>query len=316
MSWGRIDDRLAEHPKWVRLEREFGARAWADGLAVWTFVLCYANRNETDGAIDATVLARATPIGRAAIKAADGLVAVGLMDRDGPLYILHDFTDYNPSRTELLAKRRVDSERKRGKPTAAVAAESARIPSGVQPEAPRIPEPPAGACVRDPVPARPGPSQEERESASAPPESPLSAPSPGHSLTLDSEVIRKAADRAFKAADRVAPPAVRDLAGKPWVALVPVLREVATRDRVSLEEVADRLMAGFLASPRAREKHYPIGFLTGNPAEYLGARVEPAADLDRLLAGIPRGEVGEPAGTVGDDFGFNDEPKPKKDRKP
>lgn len=134
---------------------------------------------------------------------------------------------------------------------------------------------------------------------------------PVRSLSRDGEIIRQAAERAFKAAGAVAPRAVRDIDGKHWLALVDPLRDVATRHGEDLSTVAERLLAGFIASPRAASKGYPIAWLAENPGEYLGARVEPAVNIPVLLGGIPSTSIAGPAGidgpgTVADDFGFNE----------
>lgn len=152
MSWGKIDDRLPEHPKWMELERKVSPRVWANALATWVVVLCYANRNETDGEIESTLLARISPIGRDALAAADALVDVRLMEKTEHGYRLHDFTEYNPSKAKKVADRKADANRKSGpKPLKApngIRTESERTTSGFQEPANRIPD----------TPARPGPT--------------------------------------------------------------------------------------------------------------------------------------------------------------
>lgn len=288
MSWGRVDDKLVEHPKWVRLEREFGGRTWADALAIWTWVLCYTSRNETDGGIDATVLARATPIGRAAIKTADAMVAVGLMDREGPLYILHDFTEYNPSRAELQAKRQADSERKKGKHTAS---ESDRIPTGIQAEPQRIPEPPAGARAPDPVPTRPLPSPESerarapegtaRSSQTEPLDPTATTPIPapprgaGDAFAARCEATRQALAKCAREARGVVPPSLA-LGTSHSREVTDIARWLATADGVDLYALARRWAA-------ARQKSggwVPLSWLARDPTEW--AADPPSASSIRL----------------------------------
>ena len=100
MGWVKMDDRFGEHPKVTRCS--LGAK--------WLFVeaLCYANRNHTDGLITTAV---ARKLGN--LKSIAQLVAVGLWEQDPAGYRIHDYLDYNPSKEEVIERRRQDSERKR-----------------------------------------------------------------------------------------------------------------------------------------------------------------------------------------------------------
>lgn len=168
--------------------------------------------------------------------------------------------------------------------------------------------------VPDPVPIpslphgdlRGGGSLDQVREPDAPP--PLA---PAAALTRDAEIIRRTAQAAFEGAGVPPPRAVRDLDGKPWVALVDPVRDIAARDGATVADVATALLAGFLASERAKARGYPIGFLVANPAEYLTTRTEPAADLQRLLDGIPKGSTEPIPEDDGDPFGLR-EPLPKK----
>lgn len=102
MTWARLDDSFAEHPKVGRLsDTAFRAHVTA---------ICYSARLLTDGFVpDAAV--RAYPR-----KAVEELRKIGLWERDsdGSGWWLHDYLDYNPTRERVLAKRASDSARKRG----------------------------------------------------------------------------------------------------------------------------------------------------------------------------------------------------------
>lgn len=102
MTWARLDDSFAEHPKVGRLsDAAFRAHVTA---------ICYSARLLTDGFVpDAAV--RAYPR-----KAVEELRKIGLWERepDGSGWWLHDYLDYNPTRERVLAKRASDAARKRG----------------------------------------------------------------------------------------------------------------------------------------------------------------------------------------------------------
>lgn len=126
--------------------------------------------------------------------------------------------------------------------------------------------------VPDPVPSLPDPDLIGRGSLDQVARAPVVGPVAQRGF--EAETIRRAVADAFKAADVVAPRSVRDLDGKHWHALVDPVREIAARERTSIERVAERLASGFLASPRAKKAHYPIAFLAENPGEYLATRTE------------------------------------------
>lgn len=277
MSWGRIDDGMLEHRKWIRIEAEHGARAWADCLAVWTAALLYAHRARTDGAVPIAWLSRGTPLGKVACKAAEVLVSVGLFERTADGYQIHDFADYGLSREER--ERRAEATRER-----VARFRAKRSGNGVTPS--------DGNAVGNASPDPTRPDQRSLPGSVGAKQVARAPEGPAHSLTRDAETIRKALADAFEAAAvRPAPAAVRDLGGKPWVALVEPLREIAARERVPLERVAARLGAGFLASPRARKAHYPIVWLVANPGEYLApsglvsdfSHVDPSVDAASQL---------------------------------
>jgi hypothetical protein len=150
VSWGRIDDKLPEHPKWVELEEKHGPRVWADALALWVVVVCYCNRHETDGVIRAAALKRICPMAeRDASRAIGALVGVRLLDRVDAGFCIHDFLDFNKSAEERRAEREADKARKkckRGPPP------SGGNPGGVRPES----EPDSGQESEPPSGGNPG----------------------------------------------------------------------------------------------------------------------------------------------------------------
>ncbi len=111
MSWIKMDDQFADHPKVLRV----------GGDAAWLYVaaLCYCARYLTDGDIPSAVVARLTdranPDGLAA-----RLVGVGLWEQTPDGYRVHDYLDYNPAGDEQRAKRKARAEagRRGGKQSA------------------------------------------------------------------------------------------------------------------------------------------------------------------------------------------------------
>lgn len=114
MSWARIDDQYARHPKILK----------AGPLAGWLHVasICYANQYLTDGFIPESVLETLADFRGIVISDAAGqtvvtpaliiaqLVAAHLWDRvEGGIQI-HDFLEYNHSAAEIRAARSARSE--------------------------------------------------------------------------------------------------------------------------------------------------------------------------------------------------------------
>jgi hypothetical protein len=119
VTWVRIDDGLADHPKFALLPVK----------ARWLYIrgLCYSARYLTDGEIALTVAH--TWEGKAA---AEQLVDAGLWTRRGASYWVHDYLDWNPSRADVVARRSMDSARKRTGNPSGIQTESDRNPSGIR----------------------------------------------------------------------------------------------------------------------------------------------------------------------------------------
>lgn len=90
MAWAKLDDRLDSHPKIIRAWRREPA-----ALGLWTLGLTYTSRHALDGFVpEAAVLLWAPPS-----EAVETLVDEGLWlptDADAG-YMIHDFSDYNPT---------------------------------------------------------------------------------------------------------------------------------------------------------------------------------------------------------------------------
>ena len=103
MSWLRIDDQFARHPKVLK----------AGPLASWLHVaaLCHSASYLTDGFIDADTL----PMLAAVPKPADlarKLVAVGLWEATEGGWLIHDYLEWNPSSEQVKADREAARVRK------------------------------------------------------------------------------------------------------------------------------------------------------------------------------------------------------------
>ena len=125
MPWFRLDDSFDTHPKVLMAGNE----------AVGLYIRCgtYAARNLTDGFVGEEIVLL---YGSDSLAAT--LVRVGLWHRARGGWMIHDYLDYNPSREEVLSKRRIRAEAGR---IGGVASGKARS----KPEAKRSPtvEPPA-----------------------------------------------------------------------------------------------------------------------------------------------------------------------------
>ena len=130
MSWVKIDDQFADHPK----IKQVGAI----GLAIQVAALCYCAKYLTDGFLSFSVADSLIRSVLSPITESDGMiitievssnmwgqnaeeynwkklmVEAGLWEisdgKDG--FILHDYLEYNPSRDSVLRKREEDKKRK------------------------------------------------------------------------------------------------------------------------------------------------------------------------------------------------------------
>jgi hypothetical protein len=104
MAWVKLDDGFPDHPKLVE----------AGGDAGWLYVcaLAWCNRNLTDGAIPKGILGRLSDR-KNPQRLAERLVAAGLWDETDDGWQIHDYTDFQPSRQQVLDERNKARERMR-----------------------------------------------------------------------------------------------------------------------------------------------------------------------------------------------------------
>jgi hypothetical protein len=99
MSWIRVDDHFADHPKVMALGSDR-----LRGLGLWHVAASYCARYLTDGYVPTTHVRAHAPA-----RLINRMVAVGLFDPVADGYMLHDWLNYNPSRDavhEAQAKKR------------------------------------------------------------------------------------------------------------------------------------------------------------------------------------------------------------------
>jgi hypothetical protein len=105
MSWLRIDDGFAEHPKIADLSDA--------AFRTHVSALCYSARNLTDGHLPGAV---AKVVAHNRRRPIEDLVSAGIWTTNGKSgYVIHDYLDYNESAEAIKEKRRGAAERMRNK---------------------------------------------------------------------------------------------------------------------------------------------------------------------------------------------------------
>lgn len=104
MPWGRLDDSLYDHPKLDLLAPDHRL----EGVGLWAVSISWSNRYLTDGLVPTRQVER---LG-GSIALADELVVAGLFDSVPTGYAIHDFHDFNDTKTEVLERREKEAKRK------------------------------------------------------------------------------------------------------------------------------------------------------------------------------------------------------------
>ena len=201
MTWSRFDDAAPTHPK----AKEAGNEAWG----LWCAAVMYCNRYLTDGFVSLRALSRdclPVPIKEAKAKALAtrlvnarvGQEGKGLFTETEGGYLVNDFLDWNPSKSDVETKRKADRDRKRN--PKGIQVDSARNPDGSPTESDGNPggvaldssgaspargPAPAGAGVPaiPAIPAVPSPPQQQRGKQACPADLELA---PAQRATLES----------------------------------------------------------------------------------------------------------------------------------
>lgn len=163
MTWAKLDDQLHGHRK--------ARKAWRlhrGALGLHLLALSYSAGQLTDGLIDDEFVDEKLPVAKEREQITGALVEAGLWERVDDGWQINDWLDYNPSRADVLDRRRRDAERKaRGRrgdsdeSPNGVRADTSRSPRGVsrvhahpdptRPIPTTAPLPPTGGRTRDRV---------------------------------------------------------------------------------------------------------------------------------------------------------------------
>ena len=99
MSWFRVDDKFAFHAKAVR--------AGNAAIGVWVRLGAWSSDQLTDGKLPGEI---AKVIEGPDVGSLDRLCDVGLLEREGENFAMHDFLDWNPSGKQVKRQRKELSE--------------------------------------------------------------------------------------------------------------------------------------------------------------------------------------------------------------
>jgi hypothetical protein len=101
MTWIRVDDHFADHPKVMALGRDR-----LSGLGLWHVAASYSARYLTDGYVPASFVKAQAPQ-----RLIARMVEVRLFKVAGENYLLHDWLEYNPSREKVMGERQAAKDR-------------------------------------------------------------------------------------------------------------------------------------------------------------------------------------------------------------
>lgn len=135
MSWVRLDDQFAHHPKVLK--------AGPTASFLWISCIAYCQKFLTDGHIPGRAITTICDVPNPK-KQADVLVRVGLLERSDDGYQVHDYLHFNESSESVKHRREADRQRK----------QSDRNPDGIQTESGRTPTR-APAPAPHPIPSIP-----------------------------------------------------------------------------------------------------------------------------------------------------------------
>lgn len=113
MSWLRFDDGLDEHGKVEQLLDQDELRGLA-AIGLLTLTATNCSRRLTDGQVTVRTIKKLAP--EHGMELVERLLDAGLYDEgpddDGAAFAIHDYLDYNPSKEDVLERRRQEAERK------------------------------------------------------------------------------------------------------------------------------------------------------------------------------------------------------------
>lgn len=105
MPWLRVDDRMYTNRKVMA--------ASSDGKLLWLWAMDYSADQLTDGILRPhEVQMLGAMLGLTDWRGiADGLIELGLFERQGDNYIIHDYLKYNPTKEQVIADREANATR-------------------------------------------------------------------------------------------------------------------------------------------------------------------------------------------------------------
>lgn len=129
--WVKLDDGIADHPKFFDAGRHLGRHGIARAFAVYVAGLAYSNKHLTDGFLSESVV-KSFKIDRkpGEIALVLAFADVGLWETVAGGWRIHDYHHHNPKSQEVKDKRERDAARKREERDA----KEARRPRGLHAE--------------------------------------------------------------------------------------------------------------------------------------------------------------------------------------
>lgn len=109
MTWMKLDDRILEHPKFIRAVRIGGSEA----LHLWLGLRAWCAQALSDGLVPEDMIDEVRGPRKGRDRALDALLTVGLVERSESGWTLHDYLEWSDSREEVLAARKKAAERQK-----------------------------------------------------------------------------------------------------------------------------------------------------------------------------------------------------------
>jgi len=111
--FSRLDDELLDHPKLAAAGRELGRNGRCLALGFYTYALMWCNRHLSDGLLPVEIVETFSGFVVDPLRVAEALQRAGLFDTHERGYRIHDYGEYNPSASEIKAKRKYERNKKR-----------------------------------------------------------------------------------------------------------------------------------------------------------------------------------------------------------
>ena len=111
MAWLRVESSFPNHRKIMMAGHLLGTGSMGRIIGLWSVGACYSVANLTDGFVPRIVFLDAR-YDKKPSAVVDVMVQAGLLEAAEGGYLLHDFTQYNPSAAEVKAKMDWDARRK------------------------------------------------------------------------------------------------------------------------------------------------------------------------------------------------------------